>query len=402
MKTQSSAPLCFTVFNDYLGFALTLTIFAPLILSNHFIGEMAFKERSFILGLLLASYPLMQFFSAPFIGGLSDRYGRKPLLMVTIFISMLCYVLGGLAIINHSLVLLFMARIFGGVVAGNVTAAQAAIADMSNFDNKTRNMAYLTSAVGIGFIAGAVVGGKLTEYGFATPFWFVASLFFLNFLQVLIFFKETRVIQLSMTSFRLTEHISRTVKTIRLIELRPYFMIFFLSAIAINFFIQFGGAFLKVKFFLGAPQIGDYYGLIIMGFLLSTLFLIRFFSKHFDIKNLATITLLGMAFLVATIALLGSPIWLYLPFFLYGIGNGLFNASIYPMVSNAAEKEDQGKAFGVLVSINSFAQVFAPAVSGLLFAYHPDIPLLFGSLIFFITGIISLCTFSFILRGHKS
>ncbi|MEI6532094.1 MAG: MFS transporter, partial [Chlamydiota bacterium] len=123
---------------------------------------------------------------------------------------------------------------------------------------------------------------------------------------------------------------------------------------------------------------------------------------HFNIKNLATIALFGMALLAATVALLGSPLWLYLPFLLYGVGNGLFNACIYPMVSNAAEREDQGKAFGVLVSMNSFAQVLAPAVSGLLLAYHPDIPLLFGSLIFFITGVMSLCTFSFILRGHKS
>lgn len=397
MKRQSTLPLCFTVFNDYLGFALTLTIFAPLILGNQgFMIGVPFKDRSVVLGLLLASYPLMQFFSAPLIGGLSDRYGRKSILLSTLFISTLCYIVGALAIMTHSLPLLFVARLMGGIVAGNVTTAQAAVADLSTSENKTRNMAFLTSAVGMGFIVGAVVGGKLTDYGFEAPFWFVAGLFFVNFLYVLFFFRETRVVQLSLASFKVTEHLIKTFKTIRLLELRPYFMTFLFSTIAINFFIQFGGAFLKVKFFLGAPEIGDFYGLVILGFLLSTLLLIRILSRRFNIKNLATVALFLMAVMTAVAVLPTHPLWLYVPFLIYGISNGLFNACIYPMVSNAAQKEDQGKAFGVLVSMNSFAQVFAPAVSGFLLAYHPDIPLLFSSVIFLITALMSFCNFSFV------
>lgn len=354
------------------------------------------QERSLVLGTLLASYPFMQFFSAPFIGGLSDRYGRKPVLLATLFISMLCYILSAIAIVTGNLILLYVSRLIGGGVAGNVTTAQAAVADISASETKTRNMAYLTSAVGVGFIAGAVLGGKLTDYGYNAPFWMVAGLFFVNFLQVLFFFKETRVVQLSLAPFRLMEHINKTFKTIRLIELRPYFMIFFFAMIAINFFVQFGGAFLKVKFLFGAPAIGDFYGLVIFGFLCSTLFLIRLLSKRVHLKAIATTTLFAMAALAAWCALPEQPTWLYLPFFFYGISNGLFNAAIYPMVSNAAQKEDQGRAFGVLVSMNSFAQVFAPTVSGVLLAYHPDIPLLFSSVIFLITAIVAFCNFSFV------
>lgn len=397
MKKQSCAPLCFTVFNDYLAFAVTLTVFAPLLIGNQqFITDMPFKERSIILGLLLACYPLMQFFGAPFIGGLSDRYGRKPLLLSTTFISMLSNILAAAAIVTHNLVLLFVARLIGGAAAGNVTTAQAAAADMSDTESKTRNMAYLTSAVGVGFISGAVIGGKLTDYGFNAPFWFVSSLFFLNFLHLLFGFKETRIVQLSLTSFKLLDHIAKTLKTVRLIELRPYFMIFFFAAIAQNFFLQFGGAFLQVKFMMQAPEIGDFYGLIILGFLLSTLLLIRFFAKRVNIKTLGTMALFVMALVTTWTVVPEHPSLLLMPFFIYGIGNGLFNACIYPMVSNAAQKEDQGKAFGVLVSMTSFAQVFSPAVSGFLLAYHPDIPMLVSSVIFLITAIVSFCNFSFV------
>src|SRR5512143_863694 len=173
MNKKLLTSILLVVFIDLLGFSLIL----PLL---PYYAE-TFKASNFVTGLLVASYAAAQLVGAPLLGRLSDRYGRRPILIASIFGTFLGFLLLGFA---KTLVMLFAARILDGLTGGNLSVAQAYISDVTDAKNRAKGLGLIGAAFGIGFIFGPVTGGLLSQYGYNVPAFAAAGLAFINFILI--------------------------------------------------------------------------------------------------------------------------------------------------------------------------------------------------------------------------
>jgi len=160
-----------TVFIDLIGFGMVIPILP-------FYAETApFNATPFEIGILFSIYSWMQFFFSPILGRLSDRYGRRPILFISLLGSAVGYFVIGFA---NTLLLVFVGRIIGGITGGNISTAQAYIADVTTKENRAKGMGLFGAAFGLGFIFGPALAGILSKYGVHVPFYFAAILSLIN------------------------------------------------------------------------------------------------------------------------------------------------------------------------------------------------------------------------------
>jgi DHA1 family tetracycline resistance protein-like MFS transporter len=157
------------VFIDLLGFSIIL----PLL---PFYAE-TFGASPTVVGLLVAIYAAAQMVGSPILGRLSDKFGRRPILLVSIFGSALGFIFLGIA---NSLLVLFFARFFDGITGGNISVAQAYITDVTDEKNRSRGLGLIGAAFGLGFIIGPALGGVLSQWGYAVPAFAAAGVAFVN------------------------------------------------------------------------------------------------------------------------------------------------------------------------------------------------------------------------------
>lgn len=198
---KSFFSLLFVIALDNLGFGLPFILFAPLMLDPKFgmlSADASFEMRNLLLGLLFASFPLMQLFGAPVFGDMADFYGRKKALYITIIGSGIGYLLSAIAVFIPSLTLLFISRLLTGFFAGNQSVCTAAIADLSPTEKlRSRNFGYMTVALGLGWPLSMLAGGYLSDptayhyFNPSLPFLLAVFLSIINLIIVWKYFLET-------------------------------------------------------------------------------------------------------------------------------------------------------------------------------------------------------------------
>src|SRR5215213_7156874 len=167
-----------TVFIDLVGFGIVIPVLP-------FYAEgTVFNATPRIVGLLFASYSIMQLVFSPILGRLSDKYGRRPVLLISIIGTGIGFLVLGFA---KTLLMLFVGRILDGITGGNISTAQAYIADITTKENRATGMGLIGAAFGAGFIFGPAIGGILSRWGIHVPFIFAAALCFAN--AVLLYFR---------------------------------------------------------------------------------------------------------------------------------------------------------------------------------------------------------------------
>src|SRR5512136_1723786 len=198
MQNYRLLTIFFIVFIDLLGFSIIL----PLL---PYYAE-TYGATPFIVGMLVASYAAAQLIGAPLLGRLSDRIGRRPVLLLSVAGTFIGFLLLGLAdplgnylagLINPAaantiiLGILFFSRILDGLTGGNITVAQAYITDVTDEQNRAKGLGLIGAAFGLGFIIGPVVGGSLSQYGYSVPAFVAAAISFLNLVMIFFFLPES-------------------------------------------------------------------------------------------------------------------------------------------------------------------------------------------------------------------
>ncbi len=168
MKNKSALTLIFlTVFIDLLGFGILIPI-----LPSFAVKELGVSEAA--IGIAIAIYSFVQFLFNPVFGKLSDKYGRRPVIIVCLFLNAIGYVVFAF---THSFLMLLISRVIAGIGGSSIGVAQAYIADVTTRENRSKGMGLIGAAFGLGFVFGPLIGGLLSEYGYPVS-WFCGSWFF--------------------------------------------------------------------------------------------------------------------------------------------------------------------------------------------------------------------------------
>ena len=360
MNKRLALPIFLTVFTDLIGFGMIIT-FLPL-----YAGQ--FGASNSQAAYLMAAFSAAQFLMAPFWGRLSDRYGRRPILITSLSGAILGYLVSAHA---PSLAVLFAARLFTGAMAGNLSAVQAYLADITTPENRAKAMGLFGAAFGIGMILGPALGGALvghqgTTHDFVLPFYVAAGLSLTALLMTLFWLKESLSPEIRATlASRPAE--SRWASLHRALR-RPWsgFLI------AVFFLLTFAFAGVEMTFVLwasdrlawGPSQIGyAFAGIGLVAALIQggmTGRLTKKFGEPLLLTASALITSVGIALIPMN---LGVHLVL-LGLLVMAVGKSLALPSILWLISRSAPVDEQGGTLGASQSSSSLARTLGPAWAG--------------------------------------
>jgi DHA1 family tetracycline resistance protein-like MFS transporter len=376
MKNSRLLTIFIIVFVDLLGFSLIL----PLL--PYYAEE--YGASAFIVGLLVASYAAASLVGSPLLGRLSDRFGRRPVLLISVFGTLVGFLFLGFAIpIGEGLArwiapsavnafvlgVLFFARILDGLTAGNLTVAQAYISDVTDEKNRARGLGMIGAAFGLGFIIGPAVGGLLSKTSFSLPAFVAAGIAALNLVQIFFLLPE------SLTEERRREMGERqrppfTLKALLAALQRPVvgplLHVRFFFSLAFATFQSIFALYAQYKLGLGADSTGyilAYVGIlsvVVQGGLIGPLTR-RFRERWLIITGLwlMALSLLAWAFVPNLVVLL----IIMLPLALSG---GVLGTVIQSAITKAVQPLEIGGILGISGALESLTRVIAPIVGGYL------------------------------------
>ncbi|MCW5909057.1 MAG: MFS transporter [Chitinophagales bacterium] len=378
-----------TIFIDLLGIGIIIPVFAPLIIENkHGMMPAAMSEatRNFFYGILTATYPFFQFFGAPILGTLADKYGRKKILQFSLFGTLVGYVLFALSIQFSIFWLLFLARAIPGFMGGNISIVTAALADISKPEERAKNFGLIGMAFGLGFILGPFLGGVLSSsdvcrfFDYSTPLWFTALLTTINIYYVKKQFPETFKPGAA-GEVSLFTGINNVRRAFGMVNMRVILLTIFLQSFAFSFFMQFNQVFLIKKFRFDEKQIGLLFGYIGLWIAFTQGVIIRRIANRFAPHQILRVSLFGLAVTILIILLPPEPWMLYLINPFIAIFQGLTQPNQTSIVSTLTPPENQGEILGMQQSIASLAFTFPPLIAGVLVSFDFRLPLIASAFI---------------------
>ncbi|MES2344631.1 MAG: MFS transporter [Chlamydiota bacterium] len=386
MTSRQKRPhLSFTVlyigaFLDWMSYGLVYPLFSLMIFHHDplFLAAASNATRAAWLGILMAASPFGQFFAAPILGILSDRFGRRPILQLSYLLIITGYLLSALGIWEHSFLFLILGRLTTGIGAGNISVINAAIADLSDPDKKASNFALLAMISGLGFTAGPYIGGKLSMLSFDTPFILSGILTLVTFLFFNLVFAETHS-KKEKTASSFMPQLFRFMHLHSFSKFRILFSTFFIFCFGWSFYWEFIPVTWIKIYGQEAEQIGNFYAYGSAFYVLSSGLLIRPIIKRFNPRAILACAwlALGICFILLFHAKIDAY-WVYIPI------QQFFVALIFPVgiaiVSNAATEKHQGEVLGTFQSLQSFAFAITPLISGILLDFTYHMPLIIGSI----------------------
>jgi MFS family permease len=384
-----------TVFIDLLGFGIVIPLLP--------VYSQIYHASDVELGLLFASFSGMQLLFAPMWGRISDRIGRRPVLVGGLFGTSAAYVLFANA---DSLPLLFASRLLAGFFGANVSTAQAYIADVTTPENRAKGMGLIGAAFGLGFTFGPLIGGELTAISAAAPGYFAAGLSFCAAMFGLAMLKEPERARRTESRIFGMDELSHAMRDgrIGILLVLSFLFIFAFSTFEAMFTLfglrEFPEVFrvpaalehaTREETLRAAPIVGRYLGMIGVLSAIVQGGLIRRLVPRFGETTLA---IAGPLFLALSLAVVGlAPSWgvviagcALMPF-----GFGLNGPALNGLISRAAPPESQGGYLGLNQSILSLARMTGPPCAGLLFDHlSPRAPFLFAAAVLVGAGLLAM------------
>ena len=372
--------LLLVVFIDLIGFGLVIPIL-PLMIQK--IGG-----GTLLVGGIIALFSFFQFLFSPILGRLSDKFGRRPILVLSSFLNSMSYFL---IFFSQQIWIILIARILAGIGSANISVAQAYIADTSSSHERTRKLGMIGAVFGLGFIVGPLIGGIISsQISIAVAFLVPAVLSLINTVLIYFILPESnknlqKHIKIEFINIAVTKEVLRP-KNIAFLLLLFFFVNFALSLI-IGVFSLLG----QSKFSWNESQNGYFFGLIGLSSFLTQGVLIRIMLRWIsEIKMIR----LGLVVFAISIVLMGlSPfVWMTIILgLLVPFSVSLLMINTQSLISLESKPEEQGIVMGVAQSFAALGRVFGPLAGGALAIYSLSLP-------FVVSGIV---TVFILLVGHK-
>lgn len=375
--------ILFTVFLDVLGIGLIIPIL-PFYVES-------FNVSGFVITSLFAVFALFSFFSSPILGMLSDKFGRRPVLLVSLASSAIGWMVFAF---SNTIFGLFLGRIIDGSAAGNISTAQSYLIDISK-DKKeqTKNLGLIGAVFGIGFIIGPLVGGMLSSISMKLPFIIVGIMATVNTILAYFFLPETNhdrnTNKISLNPF------SPIIKAYKNKKVLPLYLAWLLFGIAISLNQSIFALYIARVFS---------WTVIASGLLMALIGVIISINQAFMLKSI-WLKYFKESFLM---------IWTFIPFaigylimaipfkfaFLFGLIITAFGHSIMRVVMTSqiigfSNKNEQGEMMGILASIMSLSMILGPVLGGAVYEIDQSLP-------FILAGVILFITFIFVYKTYKN
>lgn len=357
----------FTVLVDVIGFGIVIPILP------FYVGS--FGASPFTITLLFSTFAFFAFLSSPFLGALSDKIGRRPVLLLSICSTAIGWFVFAAA---NSIPLLFLGRIIDGAAAGNFTVAQGCLVDVAR-DEKERatNLGLIGATFGIGFMVGPMLGGILSTVSHAFPFWFAGILATINTVAAYFFLPETNPKHdvNAVLSFNPAAPLRRAIVNVRL---RPLFLRWVFFALAFMASQSVFALYAAHAFGLSAFATGMLFtGMGVVMALNQAVLLKYVWLKYFSEERLEVMmtAMLGVGFFLMSMRYL-FPFYLGVP--LIACGQSILRVVITSRAAGLAPPHMKGEVIGTLTSLMAASMVIAPVVAGALFEVKDNIPYLIG------------------------
>lgn len=365
-------PILFaTLLLDMIGFGIVFPIIPVLFTdasSPSFLLTGYSKGAQFLLaGLVTALWGVTQFIAAPIAGELSDKFGRRRLLMAGVGVLGLSQVLFGIGIELGSVALLLFSRAIAGIAAGNAAIAQATIADVTAPKDRAKSFGLIGAAFGIGFILGPLLAGWIASVSDdpAMPMWVAGGLGALNVLFVALFLPETnKGAQIPRAGFTLWKGVRNIVLAFREAETRPLFIASFLYLLGFGFLPPFYGVFLVNQWGFNAAQVGMAFAAVGACVSFAQLVVLRLLTRRFNERQILRFSLALVAFSMITFSFMPSIALVLAMIPLTSIPQGLSMANMVSLISRSVPANRQGVAMGINGSLVALGSALAPAVGG--------------------------------------
>jgi len=399
-KTKTNRALTFifiTILLDIIGLGIIIPVL-PTLISELINGTVS--EAARYGGWLMFSYAIMQFLFAPILGGLSDKYGRRPVLLISLFGFGIDYILMAL---SPTIFWLFFGRIVSGITGASITTASAYIADVSTPEKRSQNFGLIGAAFGLGFIIGPVIGGLLGQYGSRVPFFAAAGLVLVNWLYGYFVLPESLG-----EENRRPFNWKRANPAGSLLRLRNYPVVSgLIGAMVLLYLAGFAtqstwSYYTLEKFQWNEAQVGFSLGVVGLMVAIVQGGLIRVVVPRLGQKKAVFIglSLYALGFFLFAFA----PSGLLMLFFIipFALG-GLAGPTIQGIISSQVPAQEQGELQGGLTSLTSLTTIVGPVLMTSLFYWftNDDAPFYFPGAPFLLAGILTLCCLGLAMRTFK-
>jgi MFS family permease len=390
MRKPSVGIIFLTVFIDLIGFGLVIPLLP--------IYAKIFDAKGWQIGAVMSAFSLMQFIFAPFLGRLSDRIGRRPVLLTSTAGAAISYGIFayGSGLEGHAaLVMILLSRAFAGICGANITVAQAYIADITPPAERSKKMGLIGMAFGLGFILGPLLGALGRSYlGMRGPGYIAAGLCAANFLLAYFILPESWKPSSEHVAQR--PHLDQWMHTLGRPKIGLLIGIFFLATFCFTCFETTLGLLIFQKFPGITPESKEgtrlvSYLFVFAGFVGA---LVQGGGTGRLVKMMGEPKLVAISLVLFALSLgplpyaNGWPMILVLLAML-AIGSSLTRPPVFGMLSNLTDAHEQGVTIGVAQSAGSLARILGPIFSATLFAKNPPLPYLICAAVSFVTGLIA-------------
>lgn len=365
MKNRSALSLIFlTVFIDLLGFGILIPI-----LPSFSVKELGIDEAA--IGIAIAIYSFIQFLFNPILGKISDKHGRKPVIVVCLLLNALGYIVFSF---THSYVMLLASRIIAGVGGSSIGVAQAYIADVTTRADRSKGMGLIGAAFGLGFVFGPLMGGLLSPLGYAVTGYVAAGFSFLAFVSTIFFLPESlkkdAMIEAAASSQKIKLFDFAAMKKIlQKHDLAVLILLFFILTFSFaNIYGTFALLGLKVYGFTDM-QNGYMFGIIGLTSAIIQGGLIGRINKIMSKKKILIVASFIIMVTLALIPYAGSFLGLAIVSIVLSYGTGTFQPTVLSLISEVTSEAEQGITLGLNQSLSSFARVLGPLWGGFAFEY---------------------------------